>query len=75
MPIGPGKFDEECTRIREATNAAACVLMVFGDTPGSSGFSVQLRGDCVLDLPGILHQIAQDMEHDLKQRGAKHGTC
>lgn len=75
MPIGPGKFDEECTRVREATKAVACVLMVFGEEPGTSGFSVQARSDVVLNLPNLLRQMADDMEQDLKRKETNRGNC
>ena len=74
MPIGKGRYDDECTRVREATNAMACVLLVFGESPETSGFSVQVRSDLTLDLPGMLRQLANDIDHDLGAARREHGT-
>jgi len=75
MPIGKGRYDDECTRVREATNAVACVLLVFGESPEASGFSIQVRSDLTLDLPGLLRQLANDVERDARTLGVKHGDC
>lgn len=40
MPVGPGKYDDECTLVREATCADAVIMMIVGGVRGS-GFSVQ----------------------------------
>jgi hypothetical protein len=38
--IGPGKYDDACTLVREMTDATCAVVVVIGGSKGS-GFSVQ----------------------------------
>lgn len=38
--IGPGKYDDACTLVREMTGAACAMVVVIGGSKGS-GFSVQ----------------------------------
>ena len=40
MPIGPGKYDQLCTHVREIANARAAIIIVL-DGEAGSGFSVQ----------------------------------
>lgn len=62
--IGPGKYDDECTIVRESTNAQAAIVIVLGGKKGA-GFSCQARGVHVLTgLPGILRNIASQIEDD-----------
>jgi hypothetical protein len=41
MTMGPGKYDAECTMVRERTKARAAVVLVLGGTHGS-GFATQI---------------------------------
>lgn len=40
MPLGPGKYDDVCTYVREETEASAAIVIVVGGKHGP-GFSVQ----------------------------------
>lgn len=67
MPIGPGKYDEQCTRVRLETGAAACIVMVFGGDKGS-GFSCQIEaGGPPVDLPAVLRSLADQIEGGLAE--------
>jgi hypothetical protein len=62
MPMGPGKYDELCTKAREEAMAAAVLMIVIGGNKGS-GFSVQTADLVVLAaLPAILRDLANDIE-------------
>lgn len=62
MAIGPGKFDDECTRVRQATNAKACIVIVLG-APDGSGMSCQCEEGLALHIPSILRDVANEIEH------------
>lgn len=62
MPLGPGIYDAECTRIRESADAAAVILIVIGSKQGTSGMSCQVQTEYVLNLPKILRDVAQQIE-------------
>ncbi len=59
--IGPGKYDDVATMVRESTQAEAVIIMVVGGNKGS-GFSVQAPLEFTLKLPNILRNIAADIE-------------
>lgn len=61
MAVGPGKYDDLCTEIREGTKAEGVILMVFHGDKGS-GFSVQAPLDLVLSMPEILRDTAKQIE-------------
>jgi len=61
---GPGKYDEECTLVRERTGASTVVMIVLGGSRGS-GFSVQtIERTLAHDLPRLLRDLAGDIEED-----------
>lgn len=77
MPLGPGKYDDMCTMVREATGAQAVVVVIVGGSRGD-GFSVQAE-QCedpqanktmwaVLagSLISVARQIVEDLKLDLK---------
>jgi hypothetical protein len=65
MAIGPGKYDEECTYVREATNADAVIVIVLGGLKGS-GFSVQTTTPALTKrLPEVLRYIANGIDEDV----------
>jgi hypothetical protein len=67
MAIGPGKYDEECTRARVATGAVGVVLIVIEGKRGS-GFSVQVHD--VADLqPGVLANMLRTVADELERAG------
>jgi|GEM_PF-1729312 hypothetical protein len=67
MPLGPRKYDEECTKIREETMAEGVLLIVINGKKGS-GLSVQAPFEVSLALPAILRDTARQIE-DSFQKG------
>lgn len=68
MAWGPGKYDGHATLTREATQAKAVVLLVFGGTQGD-GFSVQtVDPRLLMTLPELLEEIAQQVRADMEGR-------
>jgi hypothetical protein len=65
MAYGPGKYDAECTMIRELTNARGVIVLVVGGDRGG-GFSCQGDLDLQLRLPMILEDIARQMRESLQ---------
>ncbi len=65
MSHGPGKYDDEATAAREATGAAAVVLIVLGGRKGE-GFAVQATSPAlVAKLPALLRSMAEQIDADL----------
>jgi hypothetical protein len=65
MTIGPGKYDAECTMVREATGASAVIVIVLGGSKGG-GLSVQTSDpDLLFSLPEYLREVAKGIERDL----------
>lgn len=65
MPIGPGKYDDECTRLRESTEAQGVIVIVIGGKLGS-GLSMQAGRHTTLMLPDILEHIAAEIRQSFK---------
>lgn len=61
MALGPGKYDDEATRVRFDTQAEGVILVVLNGAKGS-GFSAQLSLPLTLNLPMILRDIANQIE-------------
>lgn len=62
MPVGPGKYDEEATIVRERTRAHTAVVIVLGGLHGT-GFSVQsLDPNTKAILPALLRAVADGIE-------------
>jgi hypothetical protein len=65
--IGPGKYDDLCTLVREKTDATGVLLIVINGNKGN-GFSCQVTtSDMVLVVPALLRQMADQIEADLKK--------
>lgn len=64
MPLGPGKYDKECTEIREKTKAEGVVLIVFGGEDGM-GFSCQVNAKIMFKLPEVFRIMAKQIEKDI----------
>jgi|HubBroStandDraft_5_1064220.scaffolds.fasta_scaffold181656_4 hypothetical protein len=64
MTIGPGKYDDEVTKIMAATQARGAILIVIGGNRGE-GFSCQATLETTLKLPTMLRSIAAQMEADM----------
>jgi hypothetical protein len=72
MALGPGKYDDLCTRVREEAKADAAFVIVINGALGS-GFSAQWASDPLLlaKLPGLLEYIAQQIRDDIRGGGAR----
>jgi hypothetical protein len=60
MAMGPGKYDDLCTLIREQAHASGAMVIVIGGVKGN-GFSCQLDETTAHALPDILEQIAKHL--------------
>ncbi len=65
MAEGKGKYDDACTVLREATNAAGAVIVVIDGIHGS-GFSCQASPERTAELPEMLELLAKQIREDLK---------
>lgn len=66
MPIGPGKYDDLCTLVRERTEAKGVLLIVVGGNNGL-GFSCQADLVTTLSLPQLLRTVADMLDADTVQ--------
>lgn len=66
MAVGPGKYDDLCTYVREHAQASAAVVIV-ADGKHGSGFSVQAPLEMQLALPKVLRELADLLEADFKE--------
>jgi hypothetical protein len=65
MPVGPGKYDDLCTLVREKAKAdGAIVIIIRGEYGG--GFSCQADLATTAALPDILENIAKQMREATK---------
>lgn len=63
MVLGPGKYDDLCTLVRERAgigNVGGAIVIVIGGSKGS-GFSCQADLVTTLSLPDLLEYMAQQM--------------
>jgi hypothetical protein len=63
MALGPGKYDDLTTRIREETGADAVVLLVLGGNRGH-GFSVQAIPPTFPAIVEALRKAADQIKRD-----------
>ena len=61
MPMGPGKYDELATHVRERAKAQGAIVVVYMGSRGS-GFSVQAPPTVVARLPELLRHMADEIE-------------
>lgn len=64
MAVGPGKYDDLATYVREKAEAKGVVLIVIGG-PEGPGFSVQGDLATMVMLPSMLRAMADQIEADL----------
>jgi hypothetical protein len=64
MALGPGKYDDLCTHVREKAKAQAAIVIVLNGERGS-GFSMQAGLNETLGLPELLESIAAQIRGDL----------
>lgn len=60
MTLGPGKYDDLCTMVREKAKAAGVLLIVLGGEKGP-GFSCQADIKTTMELPDLLEYIAKQI--------------
>ena len=66
MALGPGKYDDVCTMVRQQVGiggdvlAGGVIVIVFGGNKGS-GFSCQADPATTLALPDILERVARQI--------------
>jgi methylmalonyl-CoA mutase cobalamin-binding subunit len=65
MPVGPGKYDDECTEVREKLEAQGIILCVIGGKKGN-GFSVQGSLQVITTLPDTLEHMANEMRRSMR---------
>ena len=63
MAIGPGKYDDLCTYVREKTQASGVLVVVINGNKGE-GFSCQADLKTMLIVPDILETIAKQLRKD-----------
>jgi hypothetical protein len=64
MALGPGKFDDLATLVREQASALGVIVVVI-DAPAGSGFSIQATPEVTARLPELLRYLADEIERDL----------
>lgn len=66
MALGPGKYNELCTYVREHSHAeAAAVIIINGDH--GAGFSVQAPIRAQLVLSDMLELVARQIRADIER--------
>lgn len=63
--IGPGKYDDECTELRDKIKGEIVLLVVDGIK--GTGFAVQMSLINMGQLPKILRSMADSIEYDYKK--------
>jgi hypothetical protein len=64
MPVGPGKYDDLCTYVRERTGGSVVLIVVDGSK--GPGFSVQANLATTMLLPDLLEHLAAQIRRDMK---------
>lgn len=67
-----GKYEAECTQVRESAEAASTVVIICGGNRGD-GFSVQATAETLLRLPSILESMAAQIRADVAAQIEKGG--
>lgn len=67
MTIGPGKYDDLCTDVREKAQALAALVIIIGGKHGG-GFSCQTEDPrALIALPAMLRSMADQIEADQRR--------
>jgi len=69
MALGPGKYDDLCTYVREQAGASGAIVIVVGGKRGN-GFAAQGDLATTLALPDMLEHIAAQMRGDMANQPA-----
>lgn len=65
MALGPGKYDDLCTLVREKATARGAIVIVIEGERGD-GFSCQATLAITRALPALLREMADQIDGDLK---------
>lgn len=65
MPVGPGKYDDMATLVREKIKAKGGVIVMVFDGERGNGFSVQTTLEILTQLPMCLRGMAGEIEAGL----------
>ena len=65
MPAGGGKYDVLATIARQAAEAEGIVILIIGGVLGG-GFTVQAEPHVAKFLPGMLRDMADEIENTMK---------
>ncbi len=63
MALGPGKYDDLCTLVRQTTGAEGVVVIVINGKRGN-GFSAQATPAVLLKLPAIIRDVVNQIERN-----------
>jgi 1,4-dihydroxy-2-naphthoyl-CoA synthase len=63
VALGPGKYDDLATYVREQTDAVGVIVIVVRGAKGD-GFSVQASAEITAKLPVFLRLVADGIEAD-----------
>lgn len=63
MALGPGKYDDLCTYVREQAKADGALVIIINGERGI-GFSCQADGPTTLMLPDLLESVARQIRKD-----------
>jgi hypothetical protein len=64
MALGPGKYDDLCSEVRERASADGAIVIVLNGDRGS-GFSCQANLQAMAALPDILERMARQLRQDM----------
>lgn len=73
MPIGPGKYDDITTYVREQTQAGVVMVLVVGGIKGD-GFAVQVAGqhaEGAAAVAKLLARALRDVAEQIEKDGAE----
>jgi len=66
MALGPGKYDDLCTYVREKANAEAAIVIVMSEANGP-GFSCQGSPSALASMCDVLEVAIQNIRASMKQ--------
>lgn len=68
---GPGKYNYQCTRVREMTGGGVILIVVDGKR--GEGFEVQATLEQILKLPAMLRTVADGIDQQIKAQKQREG--
>lgn len=70
MTMGPGRYDDVCTKARELAKAKGTLLIVLDGEKGN-GFSCQADLKTMSQVPDILENIARQIRADMSMTNGR----